>query len=100
LVSEAPLDMFDSGLGGLSVLREIQVALPAESMWYVADSGHAPWGDQPRRFIRERSLAIARFLAGQGAKALVIACNTSTAVSAEDIRDLLARTVWAAPLPS
>ena len=78
-VSQAPVGIFDSGVGGLSVLREIQAALPAEAIYYVADSANAPWGDKPREFVRERGLKIAEFLVGEGVKAIVIGSNTGTA---------------------
>lgn len=81
--------MFDSGVGGLSVLREIQSALPAESIDYVADSANAPWGDKPPGFVRERALRISSFLLAQGAKAIVIGSNTGTAGSAEALRSTL-----------
>jgi glutamate racemase len=85
-VSEAPVGIFDSGVGGLSVLREIEVTLPAESIYYVADSANAPWGDKPPSFVRDRALRIARFLVDEGAKAIVIGSNTGTAGSAEALR--------------
>ena len=71
------------------MLREIRSALPGESIDYVADSANAPWGDKPREFVRERGLKIARFLVGQGAKAIVIGSNTGTAGSAEALRSML-----------
>lgn len=82
-----PIGVFDSGLGGLSVLREIGARLPQESMLYVADSGYAPYGEKSQDFIRERSLKIAAFLLEQGAKALVLACNTATAAAAATLRE-------------
>ena len=85
-MSAAPVGIFDSGVGGLSVLREIQSALPAESVYYVADSANAPWGDKPPAFVRDRGLKIARFLLAQGVKAIVIGSNTGTAGSAEALR--------------
>ena len=85
-MNAAPVGIFDSGVGGLSVLREIQAALPAESIYYVADSANAPWGDKPPGFVRRRALEIARFLVGQGVKAIVIGSNTGTAGSAEALR--------------
>lgn len=78
--------MFDSGVGGLSVLREIRRALPEEPVAYVADSGFAPYGDRDADFIEERSDTIVRFLLGQGAKAIVIACNTATGVAVARLR--------------
>jgi len=88
-VSEAPVGLFDSGVGGLSVLREIQQLLPAESICYVADSANAPWGDKPPEFVRDRGLEIARFLIDRGVKAIVIGSNTGTAGSAEALRSIL-----------
>ena len=82
----APVGVFDSGIGGLSVLAAIRERLPHEDLLYVADSGHAPWGDKPVEVIRARALGISRFLLDRGAKALVIACNTGTAAAAELIR--------------
>jgi glutamate racemase len=88
--STAPVGIFDSGVGGLSVLREIRYAMPADSLLYVADSAHAPWGDKPAEFVRRRGLEIADFLLGQGVKAIVIGSNTGTAGAAEALRAKLA----------
>lgn len=82
-----PIGVFDSGVGGLSVLREIRARLPHESLLYVADSGHVPYGEKSPEFIRERCRAIAAFLLEQGAKALVLACNTATAAGVADLRE-------------
>ncbi len=81
-----PIGLFDSGVGGLSVLREIRRALPGEDALYFADSGHVPYGNKPPEWIVERSRQIAGFLLGKGAKALVIACNTATAAAAGALR--------------
>src|SRR5437016_8488964 len=70
-------------------MREIRTALPGESIYYVADSANAPWGDKPPDFVRERGLKIARFLIEQGVKAIVIGSNTGTAGSAEALRGAL-----------
>jgi glutamate racemase len=80
------IGVFDSGVGGLSVLRHIRRALPDERQIYVADSRHVPYGDKPAHYIEQRSLALARFLVGEGADALVIACNTATAAAAARLR--------------
>ena len=55
---DAPIGVFDSGVGGLSVLREIRRELPAEDLIYVADSGYAPYGDRPEEYVRGRAVAI------------------------------------------
>ncbi|WP_026369463.1 glutamate racemase [Kallotenue papyrolyticum] len=81
-----PIGVFDSGVGGLSVLRDIRAALPHETLLYVADSGHVPYGNKTPGYIQQRSLALSRFLLAQGAKAIVIACNTATAAAAALLR--------------
>ena len=86
MASDAPIGVFDSGVGGLSVLREIRACLPQERLLYVADSGHVPYGEKSSEFIRERSQRIAEFLLGRGAKALVLACNTATAAAVGELR--------------
>lgn len=86
-MSEQPIGVFDSGVGGLSVLREIRHLLPAESLLYVADSGFVPYGEKPPEFIIERSRRIAGFLLAQGAKSLVVACNTATVAAVADLRE-------------
>jgi glutamate racemase len=83
---DAPIGIFDSGIGGLSVLRHVRAALPQEHLLYFADSGYAPYGDKDEQQIVARSLAIAGFLIGQGIKALVVACNTATAAAIQAIR--------------
>ena len=80
------IGVFDSGVGGLSVLRHIREVLPNERLIYVADSGHVPYGDKSREYIETRSLIIARFLQQQGADAIVIACNTASAAAAASLR--------------
>lgn len=86
----APIGVFDSGLGGLSVLREVRDLLPHEDLVYVADSGAAPYGDRSGEFIEARAAAIAAFLVAEGAKAMVVACNTATAVAVRALRERFA----------
>lgn len=81
-----PVGIFDSGVGGLSVLRRIRADLPHETVLYVADSGHAPYGNQPVEFILQRAVAITEFLLERGAKAVVVACNTATAAAIAQLR--------------
>lgn len=81
------IGVFDSGVGGLSVLRAIRAALPHEHLVYVADSGHAPYGDQSEAHITQRTLTVGRWLAEQGVKAITIACNTATVVAAKTLRE-------------
>ena len=83
----APIGVFDSGVGGLSVLRALRVELPREDFVYFADSGHAPYGERSPAYILERSLHITQRLIDRHAiKALVIACNTATAVAVQALR--------------
>ncbi len=81
------IGFFDSGIGGLSVLRHAMQHVAATEFLYVADSAHAPYGDQPAEWVKDRSLSIARYLERQGVDALVIACNTATALAAGAIRE-------------
>jgi glutamate racemase len=80
----------DSGVGGLSVLREIRRQLPTESLLYVADSAHLPYGDKTTAFVRQRVNAIAEAQITMGAKALVVACNTATAAAVDSLRERFA----------
>ena len=81
-----PIAVFDSGFGGLTVLRALRARLPQEDFFYFADTRFLPYGDRPEVFLRERGVLIAESLVRRGAKALVIACNTATAAAAEAIR--------------
>jgi glutamate racemase len=81
-----PIGVFDSGVGGVSVLREIRRELPGEDLIYVADSGHAPYGDRAATYIEERAFVIMDFLIAQPVKAAVVACNTVTGVAVERLR--------------
>jgi len=85
-MADAAIGVFDSGVGGLSVLREVRAVLPAESLFYVADSGAAPYGERSREFIIERAEAIVEFFLRENAKAIVVACNTATAVAIQSLR--------------
>ena len=86
LSREAPIGVFDSGIGGLSVLRHVRTLLPNESLLYFADSGFAPYGEKPEAVIVERTVSIAAFLLTQNIKALVVACNTATAAAIAGLR--------------
>ena len=96
-MSLQPIAVFDSGLGGLTVLRALRSRLPQEDFFYFADTRFLPYGDRPEIFLKERGVLIAEALARRGAKALVIACNTATAAAAEAIRAATAlpsRAIW------
>ena len=82
----AAIGIFDSGIGGLSVLKALRTELPHEHFIYIADSGHAPYGERDEAHVLARSRAIVRYLVGRNVKALVIACNTATAGAIELLR--------------
>ena len=83
----SPIGFFDSGLGGISVLRGVRRLLPGEDCVYYGDSAHAPYGVRTVEQVQERSIHAAEFLLEQGAKALVIACNTATSAAAAMLRE-------------
>ena len=85
--ANAPVGIFDSGLGGLSVLRHIRALLPQENLAYFADSAYAPYGGRPEAAVVERTLAVAGLLVAEGCKALVVACNTATAAAVVAVRE-------------
>ena len=82
-----PVGVLDSGLGGLSILKALRAALPAEDFIYCADCGNAPWGDRSNAFIIDRCRRIVTWLIARGAKAVVLACNTATAAAADTLRN-------------
>lgn len=84
---QSPIGVFDSGVGGLTILREIRAALPREDLVYVADARHLPYGDKSLDFVRGRGFALTEFLVGLGAKAIVVACNTATAAAIDPLRE-------------
>jgi len=88
-VKDRPIGVFDSGVGGLSVAREIRRALPGEDVLYIADTAYCPYGDRPEAEVRQRALAVGRHLQESGAKLLVVACNTASGAALEDLRAVL-----------
>lgn len=84
------IGVFDSGLGGLSVLAAIARALPRADLVYLADTAHVPYGDKPDSFITSRVLAIGRHLADSGCDLVVVACNTATTAAIQTLRDHMA----------
>ncbi|MDR2637025.1 MAG: glutamate racemase, partial [Zoogloeaceae bacterium] len=90
-----PIGIFDSGLGGLTILEALRHRLPEEDFIYFADTRHLPYGDKAASFIQARAETIATALLAEGAKAIVIACNTATAAAAERLRAFIAQPVIA-----
>lgn len=86
--TERPIGVFDSGIGGLSILKALRTELPHEDFVYVADSGHAPYGERDDAYVIARALAITGYLiTAHRIKALVVACNTATAAAIEVLRE-------------
>lgn len=87
MLANTPIGIFDSGIGGLSVLRHVRTLLPNEELLYFADAGFAPYGEKPEAVIVERALAIAAFFLKFRIKAMVVACNTATAAAIAALRE-------------
>ena len=84
--SDAPIGIFDSGVGGLSVLRAIRALMPGESLLYLGDQGHVPYGPRPMHEVQSFSHEITRFLLDNGAKLIVVACNAASAAALKHLR--------------
>jgi len=83
-----PLGIFDSGVGGVSVLQWLRRILPHEDLIYIADKGYAPYGNRPSPYVEDRAITLTRFLLEKNAKAVVIACNTATVTSIATLRSM------------
>ncbi|MDQ1578691.1 MAG: glutamate racemase, partial [Microbacteriaceae bacterium] len=86
-MTDAPIGIFDSGVGGLTVARAIIDQLPAESIVYVGDTAHSPYGPKPLAEVRGYALSVMDDLVAQGVKLLVIACNTASSAMLRDARE-------------
>jgi glutamate racemase len=86
-MNDAPIGIFDSGVGGLTVARAIGYQLPRESLLYIGDTAHSPYGPKPIADVRRYSLEVLDTLVDQGVKMLVIACNTASAAMLRDARE-------------
>ena len=79
--------IFDSGVGGLSVFREIRKILPQERYIYFSDNAHCPYGEKSKEYVIDRAREITRFLLEKGADIIVVACNTATAAAISTLRE-------------
>ncbi|MGL4767586.1 MAG: glutamate racemase [Formosimonas sp.] len=86
-VQAAPIGVFDSGIGGLSVWRHLRATLPHENFIYLADTLNVPYGGQTEDWIRERMNVVVQWFLAQGCKTVVMACNTATAAAATYLRE-------------
>jgi glutamate racemase len=84
--NSAPIGVFDSGVGGLTVLRALRAQLPNESFLYLGDTARLPYGTKSRDSVLRYSMQASEFLVGRGVKYLVIACNTASSVAVEELR--------------
>jgi glutamate racemase len=85
-MNNMPIGVFDSGVGGLSILRQLRLLLPSEDVLFFADQAHVPYGPRPLDEVRRFSTGIARFLIDQRAKLIVVACNTASAAALQALR--------------
>ncbi len=85
-MNPAPVGIFDSGVGGLSVLREVRRQLPGESLLFLADQAHVPYGPRPLQEVRTFAEAITGYLLSQGTKLVVVACNAASAAALHHLR--------------
>jgi len=83
---EKPIGVFDSGLGGISVLAQMIVTLPRENFLYYGDSKNAPYGEKTKEEVLDFSMHVSKYLIDRGSKALVVACNTATSAAIKDLR--------------
>ena len=88
-IGRLPVGALDSGLGGLSVLKEVRRLLPADDLIFACDCGMAPWGDRDDGWIRARVDRIVDYLLSRQCKAIIVACNTATAVAVDKLRGRL-----------
>ena len=82
---EAPIGVFDSGVGGLTVAKEIMYQIPNEKVIYFGDTARVPYGNKTKETVTKYALQIVRFLETQNVKAIVVACNTASAYALEEI---------------
>jgi glutamate racemase len=96
----SPIGIFDSGVGGLSVIRALWKELPDEELLFLADQAHVPYGPRPLEEVRQFSEGITRFLLEQGAKIIVLACNAASAAALQDLRQTFPQTTFVGMEPA
>ncbi|MGH2485522.1 MAG: glutamate racemase, partial [Ktedonobacterales bacterium] len=98
--ASGPIGVFDSGVGGITILSDLLRELPAERFLYYGDTGNCPYGVRPREEIQALSLAAARFLIDHGAKIIVVACNTASVSALAELREGLPHVKFVAVVPA
>ena len=96
----SPVGIFDSGVGGLSVIRSIWTELPDEDLLFLADQAHVPYGPRPLEEVRQFAKEITRFLLDQGAKLIVVACNAASAAALQYLRQTFPQTTFVGMEPA
>ena len=86
-MTEGPIGIFDSGVGGLGILSEVRALLPSSDLVYVADQAYSPYGERGLSVVRERAFAISEYLIDAGVATIVVACNSASAAALHDLRD-------------
>lgn len=97
---DGSIGIFDSGVGGLTVLRQIQTIMPHENLIYFADQAHVPYGPRPDGEVQRFSLEISRFLMKNGAKMIVVACNTASAAALDYLRRAMVKIAFVGMEPA
>jgi glutamate racemase len=97
---ESPVGIFDSGVGGLSVIRSIWTELPNEDLLFLADQAHVPYGPRPLEEVRQFAKEITRFLLDQGVKLIVVACNAASAAALQYLRQNFPQTTFVGMEPA
>ena len=93
LASDAPIGIFDSGIGGLTVAHAMAQAMPGERLLYFGDTAHMPYGDRSPELVRTYSVRIAQYLRDEGCKAIVIACNSASATATDAVREAVGQDI-------
>lgn len=97
---EKSIGLFDSGVGGLSIMKEIRKLLPGEDLIYFADSRYCPYGEKTADFIKKRSVTIVEYLLSRGCKLIVVACNTASGAALPELRMLFPETPFVGVEPA
>lgn len=92
--NDSPIGIFDSGLGGLTVFKEIRKILPSEDLIYFGDTARVPYGNKSKETIIKYSSEILEFLSAKGVKIVIVACNTSSSLALDDLRNKAAIPVF------
>jgi glutamate racemase len=100
VLSNHPIGVFDSGVGGLSVLRAVHAELPHEELIYVGDQAHVPYGSRSLKEVRQLSESVTRFLLAEGAKLIVVACNAASAAALRCLREKYPQTPFVGMEPA